>query len=100
LDFVIARSVSDEAIQSLSLEKAGLLRFARNDEEEKGTTIMTIIRIEPKLDASSGLYYVEIFHPAEAEQPFVTTEPRYKTAAAAENDLIAIIASRANSSSS
>jgi hypothetical protein len=58
---------------------------------------MTIIRIEPKWDASSCLYYVEIFHPAGAEQPFVTTEPRYKTAAAAENDLIAIIASRANS---
>ena len=58
---------------------------------------MAVIRIEPKLDASSGLYYVEIFHPAEAEQPFVTTEPRYKTAAAAENDVIAIIASRANS---
>jgi hypothetical protein len=57
---------------------------------------MAVIRIEPKLDASSGLYYVEIFHPAEAEQPFVTTEPRYKTAAAAENDVIAIIASRAN----
>jgi hypothetical protein len=57
---------------------------------------MATIRIEPKLDASSGLYYVEIFHPAEAEQPFVTTEPRYKTAAAAENDVIAIIASRAN----
>jgi hypothetical protein len=58
---------------------------------------MATIRIEPKLDASSGLYYVEIFHPAEAEQPFVTTEPRYKTEAAAENDVIAIIASRANS---
>jgi hypothetical protein len=57
---------------------------------------MALIRIEPKLDAPSGLYYVEIFHPAEAEQPFVTTEPRYKTAAAAENDVIAIIAARAN----
>jgi hypothetical protein len=57
---------------------------------------MALIRIEPKLDAKAGLYYVEIFHPAEAEQPFVTTEPRYKTAAAAENDVIAIIASRAN----
>lgn len=61
---------------------------------------MATIRIEPKLDAASGLYYVEIFQPAEAEQPFVTTEPRYKTAAAAENDVIAIIASRANSSRS
>ncbi len=57
---------------------------------------MALIRIEPKRDASCGLYYVEIFHPAEADQPFVTTEPRYKTAAAAENDLIAIIATRAN----
>jgi hypothetical protein len=57
---------------------------------------MAMIRIEPKRDPSTALYYVEIFHPAEAEQPFVTTEPRYKTAAAAENDIIAIIATRAN----
>ena len=59
---------------------------------------MALIRIEPIKDPSSDLYYLEIFHPAESAQPFVTTEPRYKTAAAAENDLIAIIASRANSS--
>jgi hypothetical protein len=57
---------------------------------------MALIRIEPKKDAASDLYYVEIFHPADAEQPFVTTEPRYKSAAAAENDVIAIIATRAN----
>ena len=57
---------------------------------------MALIRIEPKKDPSAGLYYVEIFHPADSAQPFVTTEPRYKTAAAAENDIIAIIASRAN----
>jgi hypothetical protein len=57
---------------------------------------MALIRIEPRQDPSSDLYYLEIFHPAESAQPFVTTEPRYKTAAAAENDLIAIIASRAN----
>jgi hypothetical protein len=57
---------------------------------------MALIRIEPKEDPSTNLYYLEIFHPAESEQPFVTTEPRYKTAAAAENDVIAIIASRAN----
>jgi hypothetical protein len=63
----------------------------------EGTKNMATIRIEPKLDVSSTLYYVEIFHPAEAEQPFVTTEPRYKTAAAAENDVIAIIATMANS---
>jgi len=57
---------------------------------------MALIRIEPRKDPSSDLYYLEISHPAESAQPFVTTEPRYKTAAAAENDIIAIIASRAN----
>ena len=57
---------------------------------------MALIRIEPKRDPASDLYYVEIFHPPDAEEPLVTTEPRYKTAAAAENDLIAIIATRAN----
>lgn len=60
---------------------------------------MALIRIEPKQDTASGLYYVEIFHPQDADQPFVTTEPRYRTAAAAENDVIAIIASRANNPS-
>ena len=58
---------------------------------------MALIRIESKLDDTTNHKNVEIFHPAEAEQPFVTTEARYKTAAAAENDLIAIMASRANS---
>ena len=61
---------------------------------------MALIRIEPKRDLSADLYYVEIYHPADSAQPFVTTEPRYKTAAAAENDIIAIIASRANNPSS
>jgi len=61
---------------------------------------VAVIRIEPKKDASTDLYFLEIFHPAESEQPFVTTEPRYKTAAAAENDIIAILASRANNPSS
>ena len=55
---------------------------------------MALVRLEPKRDASSDLYYLEIFHPADAPQPFVTTEPRYQSAAAAENDVIAIIASR------
>jgi hypothetical protein len=57
---------------------------------------MALIRIEPVRDSRLDLYYVAIYHPADAEQPFVTTEPRYKTAAAAENDVIAIIASSAN----
>ncbi|SHN81566.1 hypothetical protein SAMN05444170_4770 [Bradyrhizobium erythrophlei] len=79
------------------LRDAAVRPLLRMRPEQAGKTTMALIRIEPKLDASSGLYCVEIFHPAEAEQPFVTTEPRYKTAAAAENDVIAIIASRANS---
>ena len=57
---------------------------------------MAVIRIEAVQDPRSGLYAVEIYHPAEAEQPFVTTEPRYKSQAAAENDTIAIIAASAN----
>jgi hypothetical protein len=57
---------------------------------------MALIRIEPVKDESLDLYYVAIYHPADAEQPFVTTQARYKTAAAAENDVIAIIASSAN----
>ncbi|HEX2655161.1 MAG TPA: hypothetical protein VHN11_16120 [Xanthobacteraceae bacterium] len=60
---------------------------------------MALIRLEPRKDPSTDLYYIEIYHPADSQQPFVTTEPRYKTAAAAENDMIAIIASRANNPS-
>jgi hypothetical protein len=60
---------------------------------------MTLIRVEAVKDPRSGLYFVEIYHPADAEQPFVTTEPRYKTVAAAENDTIAILASGSNNPS-
>lgn len=60
---------------------------------------MGLIRIEAVKDKRSGLYFVEIYHPAEAEQPFVTTEPRYKTVAAAETDTIAVIASGTNNPS-
>lgn len=59
---------------------------------------MPIIRIEAVQDPKSGNYFVEIYHPADAEQPFVTTEPRYKSAAAAEHDTIAILAAAANRS--
>ena len=55
-----------------------------------------MIRIEAVQDPKSGNYFVEIYHPADAEQPFVTTEPRYKSAAAAEHDTIAILAAAAN----
>ena len=57
---------------------------------------MPTIRIEAVQDPKSGNYFVEIYHPADAEQPFVTTEPRYKSAAAAEHDTIAILAAAAN----
>jgi hypothetical protein len=55
-----------------------------------------IIRIEAVQDPKSGNYFVEIYHPADADQPFVTTEARYKSAAAAEHDTIAILAAAAN----
>lgn len=58
---------------------------------------MAVIRIEAVEDPSSGLYFVEIYNPADSERPYVTTTPRYKTAAAAENDTIAILAAAANS---
>ncbi len=57
---------------------------------------MTLIRIEPLQDERSQMFYVAIYHPADAEQPIVTTRARYKSAAAAETDVLAIIASKAN----
>lgn len=60
---------------------------------------MPIVRIEAVKDTNSDFYLLEIYHPAEAAQPFVTTEPRYKSAAAAENDVIAILASVASTAS-
>ena len=53
---------------------------------------MTLIRIEPALDPATQRYGLAIYHPHDAPQPFVTTPPRYASAAAAETDLIAIIA--------
>ncbi len=57
---------------------------------------MTLLRIEPRLDAASGNYLLEIYWPSDADRPFVTTQPRYKSSAAAETDLIAIIAAAAS----
>jgi hypothetical protein len=57
---------------------------------------MATIRIEPVKDETSGLYAVAIYNPHDAQAPFVTTEPRYMTAAAAENDVIAAIAASTN----
>lgn len=60
---------------------------------------MAVIRIEPVMDPVSGRYYLEIYQPPDAPRPFVTTRPRYQSAAAAENDAIAILAAIANSGS-
>ena len=57
---------------------------------------MPLIKIEPVQDARSGKFFLEIYQPHDAERPFVTTEPRYASAAAAENDLMAIIAAAAS----
>ncbi len=59
---------------------------------------MPLIRIEPVLDPKSGNYFLEIYHPHDSQAPFVTTQPRYRTAAAAENDLIAIVSAAASTS--
>jgi len=53
---------------------------------------MPLIRIEPVLDGKTGKYLLEIYNPHDAQVPFVTTEPRYQTSAAAENDVVAILA--------
>ncbi|HEY8611459.1 MAG TPA: hypothetical protein VIL69_09250 [Roseomonas sp.] len=59
---------------------------------------MPLIRIEPVRDERSGRYYLEIYNPHDAPSPFVTTQPRYESAAAAENDLVAILAAAASAS--
>ena len=57
---------------------------------------MAVIRIEAVEDRKTGLYFVEIYNPADSDKPYVTPPLRYKTAAAAENDTIAILATSAN----
>jgi len=57
---------------------------------------MALIRIEAVLDATSGKYRLDIYSPHDAEQPVVTSAPRYQSAAAAEIDLLAIIAAAAS----
>ena len=57
---------------------------------------MPLIRIEPALDPASGKYFLEIYNPHDAPAPYVTTQPRYQSAAAAENDAIAQLAAAAS----
>ncbi len=53
---------------------------------------MPLLRIETAEDQRSGRFYLELYYPADSTQPYVTTAPRYKTAAAAEGDVIAQLA--------
>ena len=57
---------------------------------------MAVLRVDAVKDSRTNLYFVEIYNPSDASMPLVTTEPRYMTAAAAENDVIATIAAGVN----
>jgi hypothetical protein len=57
---------------------------------------MPTLRIEAHQDAASGLFYLAVHMPAEAPEPYVTTAPRYASAAAAEQDFVATVAAVAN----
>ncbi len=60
---------------------------------------MSLIRIEPVLDPASNKFFLEIYNPHNADQPVVTTLPRYQSKAAAETDVVAIIAAAASGAS-
>lgn len=57
---------------------------------------MALLRIEARRDARADRYFLEVYWPHDSDTPFVTTQPRYMTQAAAETDLIAIIAAAAS----
>jgi hypothetical protein len=57
---------------------------------------MALFRVETVENPKTGRFAVEIYFPADSEKPYVTTEPRYASAAAAENDILATIAAAAN----
>ena len=57
---------------------------------------MPLIRIEAELDEKTGKYRLDIYSPHDADRPMVTSAPRYQSAAAAEIDLMAIIAAAAS----
>jgi hypothetical protein len=71
-------------------------RLPRPNSMQLEESQMAVIRIEAVEDPETGLYFVEIYNPADSDKPYVTTAPRYTTAAAAENDTIAILATGAN----
>ena len=49
---------------------------------------MATLRFEATRDQATGLFYLAVFMPSEATEPFVPTAPRYMSAAAAEQDMI------------
>ena len=57
---------------------------------------MPTLRIEAVKDTATGLYALAVYLPAESASPYVTTAPRYASAAAAEQDVIASITAAAN----
>lgn len=57
---------------------------------------MPLIRIEAVEDTRTGRFSIEIYYPADADRPLVTTAPRYMSAAAAEQDTIAVLSAAAN----
>jgi hypothetical protein len=57
---------------------------------------MATLRIEATRDTATGLFYLSVYMPAESDRPFVTTAPRYMSAAAAEQDMIATLTAAAN----
>lgn len=57
---------------------------------------MSLLRIEAVEDPKTGRFSIEVYFPEDADRPLVTTAPRYASAAAAENDIIAIITASAN----
>ena len=57
---------------------------------------MALFRIETPVDKTTGRFTVAIYFPHDAERPYVTTQARYMTEAAAQTDILAIIAAAAN----
>jgi len=57
---------------------------------------MPTLRIEAHEDPATGLFYLAVHMPAEATEPYVTTAPRYASAAAAEQDFVATVTAVAN----
>jgi hypothetical protein len=80
---------------TMSLAEFNKQTYFSNDRKNLAGTIVAHDNFE-RGSGKKGLYAVAIYNPHDAQAPFVTTEPRYMTAAAAENDVIATIAASTN----